>query len=331
MREMNKYIILFFLLLISGCGQVQTTEKPITHTYYQYQDHSSWSPDSSKLVFDSLSYSETQGYYHSELYVVNADGSNLHKITDFPDVFGPTYPDWAATGETIAFELNKYVYVTSEGGYGLDSQIYTMKIDGSNLIQLTTNAGVTPEDNSNADWSPDGTQILFITNPDSRQFPSRENICVVNSDGTGRMALTSSDPHVKQYYAPQWSSDAQNILCEIFDDNLDHHGVYLLDSNGSNEAALSDISDQYNERMPVWSPDGTKISYYGNHDGSYDIYTMNADGTNIVNLTNNPASDHSPQWSPDGTKISFISDRDGDYDLYVMNADGSNVKQITNF
>ena len=65
-------------------------------------------------------------------------------------------------------------------------------------------------------------------------------------------------------------------------------------------------------------------------DGNYDIWLMNEDGSEPVNLTaDNDADDSYPCWSPDGTKIVFGSDRDGDWEIYVMAADGSNVRQLT--
>ena len=56
---------------------------------------------------------------------------------------------------------------------------------------------------------------------------------------------------------------------------------------------------------------------------------VNADGSNPVNLTNNPADDRSPTWSPDGRRIAFVSDRDGNHEIYVMNADGTGQTRLT--
>jgi Tol biopolymer transport system component len=52
---------------------------------------------------------------------------------------------------------------------------------------------------------------------------------------------------------------------------------------------------------------------------------MNADGTNVQQLTDNDHYDENPVWSPDGTRIAFESDRDGGWEIFVMNADGTNV------
>jgi TolB protein len=61
-------------------------------------------------------------------------------------------------------------------------------------------------------------------------------------------------------------------------------------------------------------------------DGNPEIYIVNADGTGLVRVTNDPAKDEAPEWSPDGSRIAFISDRSGDGpEVYVMNADGSHL------
>jgi Tol biopolymer transport system component len=63
---------------------------------------------------------------------------------------------------------------------------------------------------------------------------------------------------------------------------------------------------------------------------SYEIYTANADGTDVHNLTNSPGYDAEATISPDGKRIVFTSDRDDDLELYVMDIDGKNVKRLTN-
>lgn len=68
-------------------------------------------------------------------------------------------------------------------------------------------------------------------------------------------------------------------------------------------------------------------------DSNFEICVMHADGTGLVNVTNNSAFDgYRPAWSPDGTRIAFTSDRDvsfGSSEIYVMNGDGSGVTRVT--
>jgi dipeptidyl aminopeptidase/acylaminoacyl peptidase len=74
----------------------------------------------------------------------------------------------------------------------------------------------------------------------------------------------------------------------------------------------------------------SRIAFVSERDGNREIYIVNADGTGLVRLTNEPANDDAPAWSPDGSRIAFVSDRSGcGPDLYVMNADGSHVVRRT--
>ena len=76
------------------------------------------------------------------------------------------------------------------------------------------------------------------------------------------------------------------------------------------------------------APDTAKIVFASFRDGNREIYLMNPDGSQQVNITNHPAEDVYPVWSPTGEHILFVSDRDGVRDLYLMGADGGNVRKI---
>jgi Tol biopolymer transport system component len=94
---------------------------------------------------------------------------------------------------------------------------------------------------------------------------------------------------------------------EIYTSNADGTGLRRLTNN-----AVADLS-------PVWSPDGNKIAFTrdrGISTGYSDIYVMNADGSNVVQVTNGP-SDVEPAWSPDGTRIAYA----GFAGIYVQNID----------
>ena len=76
------------------------------------------------------------------------------------------------------------------------------------------------------------------------------------------------------------------------------------------------------------APTTPKILFTSARDGNREVYTMNPDGSEQVNLTQHPAGDLQAVWSPTGEKILFVSDRGGRRDLYTMDADGSNVRRV---
>jgi len=100
-----------------------------------------------------------------------------------------------------------------------------------------------------------------------------------------------------------------------------------MNADGTGQTRLTD--NPADDVDPTWSPDGSKIAFYSNRDGDYEIYVMSAGGTGVTKLTDNTAGDGDPDWSPDGTRIVFHSDRDGDLEIYVMNADGTNQTRLT--
>jgi dipeptidyl aminopeptidase/acylaminoacyl peptidase len=73
-----------------------------------------------------------------------------------------------------------------------------------------------------------------------------------------------------------------------------------------------------------------KIVFHSDRDGDFEIYSIDPDGSNLVQLTDNSGEDLFPAVSADGEFIAFTSNRDGSIDLYTMRADGSNQVQVTN-
>lgn len=81
------------------------------------------------------------------------------------------------------------------------------------------------------------------------------------------------------------------------------------------------------------APTTPKILFTSARDGNYEVYSMNPDGSEQVNLTKHRANDLDAVWSPTGEQILFVSDREGnqgvlDRDLYLMDPDGSNVRRV---
>jgi TolB protein len=108
--------------------------------------------------------------------------------------------------------------------------------------------------------------------------------------------------------------------------------IYSISPQGTGLTRLTETGDAWG---PAWSHDGTRIAYEDWSDGDSEIYVMDADGSNVVQLTDNDIEDASPAWSPDGEWIAFARSDDGMpdvdlYDIYKMRTDGSEVTGLTN-
>lgn len=106
--------------------------------------------------------------------------------------------------------------------------------------------------------------------------------------------------------------------------------------------------EDYSDTDPAWSPDGKYIAFSSNRDGDYDIYIMEADGSNLFNATADPSplltsilymikksGDRWPSWSPDGSKIVFSSAQDNimmqsiELNIFSMKVEGTEVINLT--
>ena len=144
----------------------------------------------------------------------------------------------------------------------------------------------------------------------------------INPDGTGRINLTKNDAIDDRDAA--WSPDGEKVAyVSGTDGGFGGEGLpdlYVMNADGGGKTRLTE-SAGFGEAEPTWSPDGTRIAftrvehhrednggYYSYYD-TYDLYAIDADGTDEVRLTDDAKGGYSPAWSPDGTRLAFASSR----------------------
>jgi Tol biopolymer transport system component len=93
--------------------------------------------------------------------------------------------------------------------------------------------------------------------------------------------------------------------------------LFVSRSDGTGRRRLTD--DPARDRGPAWSPDGRQIAFFSDRSGSYEVWTINADGTGLKQLTNTPGANRSGiLWSPDGSRLLYQQRRESTWDVYVI-------------
>ena len=100
---------------------------------------------------------------------------------------------------------------------------------------------------------------------------------------------------------------------------------------GSDGRASNLTRDAATEYDVSWSPDGKRITFSSDREGSPDVFVANADGSGVRRLTDLPTIEHTPSWSPDGTKITFglATADESTFAIYVLDVDGGEAKKLT--
>ncbi len=271
----------------------------------------SWSPDGSKIAFNS--------YWagNDEIYVMNADGSTITRLTFEPGA--DEFPAWSPDGTHIAFTSNRQgspqVYVMGADGSTVirltnlllgcgnhiwspdgsriafnnfnaafnDGEIYLVKPDGTGLQRLTDNGFF----DSIKAWSPDGSKILFLSNRDWSGADDREDVYVMNKDGTDPIRLTVSG-YIQD---ASWSPDGTKIA---YSDSSATQGLFIMDPDGTDVTEILCQSNHIGTFDSTWSPDAKSITYAPSSGGG--LYTVRIDGSGCFQLTSMLANN--PQWRP---------------------------------
>ena len=111
----------------------------------------------------------------------------------------------------------------------------------------------------------------------------------------------------------------------------DFHGrpkIFVLDLAGPQLTQLT-FDASYRDERPVWSPDGQQIAFSSTRSGRYDIWVMNADGSEPTQVTDHEAPDTDPGWAADGRSLYFTSERDGRGELYRVDLATRHVERVT--
>ena len=220
--------------------------------------HPTWSPDGTRIAFMSGPRSSDK-----ELYVMDADGSNVRKIAVRDDV--PHPPAWSPDGSRIAFVDSKW---PSE-----DYTVYTVRPDGSDLVEIGATLG-------DPAWSPDGSRLAFIA--ESLQEPATKwdsvpglRLVVVDPIGNVQQQWTFYGDLSRWQTALSWSPDGSKVVYGT------GSGFHIAAADGSGTPV--EMWGEPDELGPyrttaggaAWSPDGSTIAFYSGrvlfttaHDGS---------------------------------------------------------------
>ena len=270
-----------------------------------------WTPDGSHIVFG----------HAGRIYVVDANGSSLRSLSgsfELAHVYSPTAElDFSPS---LSPDGSKVVYTTLRYATGeLREHTYELAIqaiDGSDPLRLTTNDW----DDVSPAWSPDGSRIAFVS--DRGEGYRAYTIAL---DGSDERSVAPSV--IAQSNAPVWSPDGSRLAfvgreIEIID-------IPWLDTYYTRSTPTSELAE-----------DGAVYREA--------IYTVNADGSDLMKLTWSNAPNAEPRtrvgisdlslpeeeitlfkWSPDGQHLAFVAKYYGESDiLYVISSDGSGLRQI---
>ena len=236
-----------------------------------------------------------------------------------------------ATGTLTARKLGRTQLVARGPGQGLQVS-WTVNVIAGSLKLAATRLALAPGERYTlrANFTDDSGAVLGPASgltwaSDNTQIASVAEDGTITGQGYGHARITGTAPGGKTAAATVY------VLGEIVVASSRGGKFRLYSIERSNLSQLRPVSADTGQQIdPAFSPDGSRIAFVSNRDGNAEVYAMDADGTNVTRLTNDPQLDGHPVFAPDGQAILFQSQRaGGKLQVFSMNADGTGVKQLT--
>ncbi|MFQ6015643.1 MAG: TolB family protein [Anaerolineae bacterium] len=243
-----------------------------------------WSPDGRWLAF---AYGGSR--LEREILVMRSDGSERRQLTR--NLAYDITPVWSPDGSRVAFASDR-----AEGVWAVyTSGIEVVPLGEEGGVQVYSPPAEEAAGGMNvAAWLPDG-RIVFVSFDDA----AAGNMFTMQSDGTNLVPFTVRPPEMIVH--PAWSPDGSQIAYVGVHD--DEGEIYVMKADGTNARRLTQnpspgrlAAGALYVGYPAWSPDGEKIAFMSLQDGNQEIYVINADGSDLTRLTDNPAVDTQPSW-----------------------------------
>jgi Tol biopolymer transport system component len=256
----------------------------------EHEDASpAWSPDGRMMAFVSTRVPlRSPGALAEEIYVVNADGSNLRRLTR--NARREVAADWLRDGRVV------FLSCPPSEDEPPKCDLVAIRPDGSEREKLA-DLGFTFD----VDVAPDGRRIAYSQLEGQSHFQHFE-LHVADLDGANDRQLTDDETGDG---SPAWSPDGERIAfvsnraesarCLFHDCAGYTTELYVMDADGSDVTRLTETPHE--EASPSWSPDGTKIVYSRilDDDKPHELWVMNADGSCPTKLLGG-AWDTMPDW-----------------------------------